>query len=74
LLLSKRRFSMPVSQLEKDGSYCTLKEAARLKQTTVMALYQYLRNRGIAVVKIGNVILVAPEQIEGYSRTWIKAR
>ncbi len=64
---------MPVEQLERVGKYITLKEAARLKGTSPNALYLYLRNKQIAVVKVGQTILVAPEQVAGYERTWIKA-
>ncbi len=65
---------MPVEQLERVGSYITLKEASRLKGTTVNALYLWMRNQGISVVKVGSTILVAPEQISAYRRTWIRAR
>ena len=64
---------MPVETLERVGKYLTLKEAARLKGTTTNALYLYLRTRGIAVVKLGQTILISPEQVAGYERTWVKA-
>ncbi len=65
---------MPVEQLERIGQFITLKEAARLKGTTTNALYLWMRNRGIAVAKVGSTILVGPEQIVEYERTWVRAR
>ncbi len=65
---------MSIEQLERIGSYMTIKEAAKRKSTTTNALYLWMRNRGISVVKVGSTILVAPEQVEAYNRTWIRAR
>jgi len=59
---------MDTQQLEQIGDWMTLKAASRLKGTTPNALYLWMRDRRIPLVKVGRTIVVRQSQIEAYTR------
>ncbi len=63
---------MTVAQIDEVGGFITLREAARQKGTTSNALYLWARGQGVQFVKVGQTLLVKPEQVAGYERTWVK--
>ena len=59
---------MPVQPLERIGDYLTLKEAARLKRCSSVALYTYLnRNKEVSRQTVGRTILVRLVDLESYN-------
>lgn len=58
---------MPVKQIDCVGEYITLREAARRKGSTPNALYLWLRDRQVPLVKVGQTLLTRQVDIAGYT-------
>jgi excisionase family DNA binding protein len=57
---------MAVEQLERIGQYMTVREAARIKGTSVEALYQAIHLKNLPHSRIGRQILVRLEDLASY--------
>lgn len=57
---------MVIEQLDRVGQLYTVKEAARLKGTTVDALYMAIRHKGLNHYRVSRNTLVRLEDLASY--------